>query len=337
MKRNELVSFYNEITPTDAQMKHMYANIKTYQAEEVPMKRTTKKVSILAATMATFILFVTVVYATPMNWNELFIQYFKPSEHQIKQMNNIVNTPEATMTKNGVTITIKQTITDSQNVYVLYEMTVPESIELNDDIDWLDEYFSLDPNATKSLSGGRSTILKQDKHTRTALFYINQTVLNGHNTATLQFDSLTQYRKIYNKKGEYIDLKRIPLVEGEWNLTWDFTMDDSQSIKLEPQTSLHLNEKSKNKVAKIEISPLSIYILVEGSDVLLSLAPNIHFKNGSQMTFNYLSPGQSFSYVNIPSSTEAQGNHLFYQFDRIISPEDVESISIGNVSIPVAK
>ncbi|MFF2481310.1 DUF4179 domain-containing protein [Paenibacillus sp. NPDC058071] len=337
MNLNELTSFFNEITPTEKQMRNMYTRIKTYQAEEVHMKKTTKKVSVLAAVVAAFLLFSTAAFASTLNWNELFIQYFKPSEDQMKAMNGIVSTPEATVTKNGVTVTVKQTIVDSQNVYVLYEMTVPETIDLNDDIGWEGEYFALMPEAKKLVMGGGSTILKQDKHTRTGLFHKRQTVLNGNSTATLQFENLTLHQKIYDKKGEYIDLKRVPLIEGEWSLTWDLMIDDTQSIKLEPNTPVSINKRSKNSVTKIEVSALSIYILVEGSDVLTRLAPIVKFKDGSQLSFNYMSRGQSFSYVNVASPTEARGNHLYYKFDQIISPEDVESISIGNVTIPVSK
>ncbi|WP_238327557.1 DUF4179 domain-containing protein [Paenibacillus gorillae] len=287
--------------------------------------------------VAVFLLFTTAAFASTLNWNELLIQHFKPSEDQIQTMNGHVSTPEATVTNNGVTVTIKQTIADSQNIYVLYEMTVPESIELNDDIVWEGNYFSLKSEGTGLIQGGASTILRQNKHTRIGLFHKNQTVLNGSNTATLQFEDLTLHQKIYDKNGEYIDLKRIPLAKGEWNLSWDFMIDDTQSIKIEPHTPVSLHGKSKNKVTKIEISPLSIYILVEGSDVLNGLAPIVKFKDGSQLSFNYKSPGKSYTYVNVPSSTNAQGNHLYYVFDHIISPGDVESITIANVTIPVSK
>ncbi|BBI33330.1 DUF4179 domain-containing protein [Cohnella abietis] len=339
MNLKELTSFYNEITPTDEQKQNMYAKIKTYQEGEAPMKKTTKKVTALAVVVAVFLLFTTAVFASTLNWNELLIQHFKPSKSQIKAMKGNVSIPEATVTNNGVTITVKQTIVDSQNVYVLYEMTVPESIDLNDDIRWKGEYFGLKPKAmgeARPSLGGGSTILKQDKHTRTGLYYKPLTVLNGNSAAIMLFEDLTLNQMIYDKKGEFMGLNRIPLIEGEWEITWDLMIDDTQSIKLEPNKPLSL-KKSKNKVTKIEISPLSIYILIEGSDILTRVKPIVKFKDGSQLSFNFMSTGKSFSYNYAEGSVEAQGNHLYYKFDQIISPEDVESISIGDVTIPVLK
>lgn len=334
MNRKELTSFFNEITPTDEQMRNMYAKIKTYKEGEVPMKKTTKKVSVFAVVTAAFLIFATAAFASTLNWNELLIQHFKPSEDQINKMNDSVSTPGATVTKNGVTITVKQTIADSQNFYVLYEMTVPESIELNDDIVWGWSSLHLNPDSTTNGFGSRSgAILKQDKHSRTVLFHEARKVLNGTGTATLKFYDLTLHQKIFDKKGEFIDLKKIPLIEGEWQITWDYKIDDTQSIKLEPNKSVSL-KGSKNKITKIEVSPLSIFVLIEGTDILTRVEPIVKFKDGSQLSFNYMSPGKAFMYSN---SNDDQGNHLYYELGKIINPEDVESISIGNVTIPVTK
>jgi len=337
VNQKELISFYNEITPTGEQKRNMYAKIRALQAGEAQMKKTTKKASVLVAAMAACFLFATAVFASTWNWNELLIQYFKPSEKQMKVMTGTVNTPEATVTNNGITVTIKQTIVDSLNVYVLYELTVPESIELNDDIGWEKENFKLQPHTAGFGSGG-STILKQDKHTRTLLFHRGGIpVRNGNSTAILIFENLALYQKIYDKKGEYLDLKRIPLIEGEWQVTWDIKIDDSQSIKLEPNKPVSLNG-SKNNITKVEVSPLSVYIIVEGSAILTRVEPIIKFKDGSQISFNYTSPGKSFSYANtMDHNGTPQGNHLYYAFDHMISPDDVESISIENVTIPVSR
>ncbi|GBF72972.1 hypothetical protein PA598K_01253 [Paenibacillus sp. 598K] len=334
MNRKELTSFFNEITPTDEQMRNMYAKINTYKEGEVPMNKT-KKISVFAVVTAALLLFTTAAFASTLNWNELLIQHFKPSEDQINKMNDTVSKPEATVTNNGVTITVKQTIADSQNFYVLYEMTVPESIELNDDIVWGWSSLHLNPAPTNRDVSRSGTILKQDKHSRTVLLHWTLEVQDGAGTATLQFNDLTLHQKIFDKKGEYLDLKKIPLIEGEWQLTWDYKLDDTQSIKLEPNKSVSL-KGSKNKIKKIVVSPLSVFVLIEGTDILTRVEPIVKFKDGSQLSFNYKSPGKSFSYTNVTHNDD-QGNHLYYELGKIINPEDVESISIGNVTIPVTK
>ncbi len=338
MDNNSLKGISESIIPTEEQKERMFYNIEkhrkgAFNMEEkissggvIPMKRIRKRFSMAAVAISICILTTTVALAVTFNWHQMLISYLNPTEQQMQEMGGSLGTPEATITKNGVTITVLQTIADSHGVYVLYEMTAPKEIELNKDVIFRNSFLDLktDSTATNYVGSGENITLEEHENTRIALYYYGQTAQIGNGYAELQLGDLSQC--IYDDNGEYLDL--VPLVKGEWNLKWEFNLEDSHSIVFKTNQPVSING-SKNTITEIAVSPLSIYIQVKGDNVLESIRPVVNFKDGSHMAFDVSSNGNSFSY------SPMLGNNLYYRFNDIVSPQDVESITIDNVTIAI--
>ncbi|SHI02951.1 protein of unknown function [Sporobacter termitidis DSM 10068] len=339
MDKNDLKSSADKITPNQAQKQKMLKIILESRKRIAPVKRTTKRFALIAAVIAVCVLTATTALAISLGWDEKLIEYLKPSEKQMETLSGAVGTPEATLTKNSVTITVKQTLADSYGIYVLYEMTVPKDMTLNDGVTW--EFSHLDAPMVKPdkgyTFGTQSTeILEQTANKRTALIYLQRTAPSENGYLELEFLNLGYYPDIQppTENVGTIRTKFVPLVEGKWDLKWEFNFADT-SKTIEVNKPLSING-SKDTVTRLVISPMSLCVLVRGDDIVGSARPVVNFKDGSQLTYDDVGLGnKSFGYYLIDEDNMIYENQLFYRFKSIINLEDVESVTIGDVTIPV--
>jgi len=332
LNKKELIDCFDSVTPVHNQKQKMLNTILNSRKEKMlPVKRAAKRVSLAAAVIGICVLTATTALAINLGWNEKLIEYLNPSEKQVETLGGAVDTPEATLTKNGVTITVKQTLADSFGIYVLYEMTVPETIELNDNIKWKWEVLDITTEQTNSTNGGTisSEILEQTSNKRTVLLHIQKTIPfeNG-------------YVKLILKDLEYVsknagtgNIEFTPLVEGEWDLKWEFKFVDTSKI-IEINEPLSING-SEDTITKIIISPMSICVFVEGDDILMSVRPVVTFKDGNKIAYDAQSKNKSFIYYLIDEDNMTYANQLYYRFENIIDIDDVDNITIGDKIIPI--
>ena len=332
MNKKELIDCFDSVTPVHNQKQKMLNTILNSRKEKVlPVKRAAKRVSLAAAVIGICVLTATTALAINLGWNEKLIEYLNPSEKQVETLGGAVDTPEATLTKNGVTITVKQTLADSFGIYVLYEMTVPEKIELNNDIKWGLEVLDITTGQTDAISCGTisSEILEQTLNKRTVLLHVQKTIPfeNG-------------YVKLILKDLEYVSKNAVtgnieftPLVEGEWELNWDLNyIDTSKTIEVNEPVSIN---GSKDTITKIIISPMSVCVFVKGDDILMGVRPVVTFKDGNKIAYDAQSKNKSFIYYLIDEDNMTYANQLYYRFENIIDIDDVDNITIGDKIIPI--
>lgn len=334
MNKNELISSFDHINTSYAQkLKMLRIILDSKKGGLAPVKRATKRFSVAVAVIVICVLTATTALAINLGWHEKLIEYLNPSEELMETLNGAVSTPGATLTKNGVTISVKQTLADSFGIYVLYEMTVPEDIELNDDIRWKWEVIDVptvktDETITAGTSG--SEILEQTGNKRTVLYHIQKTAPfeNGYIKLTLRN---LEYVK---RNGATGHIEFIPLVEGEWDLKWEFNyVDTSKTIEVNKPLSIN---GSEDTITKIVISPMSVCAFVKGDDILGSAHPVVNFKDGSQLTYDdFEFKNKSFEYYLVDENNMIYNNQMYYRFENIINVSDVESITIGDVTIPI--
>lgn len=334
MNKNDFVDCFDKITPSHAQkQKILQIVLDSRKGGTIPLKRTTKRLSLTAAIIAICVLTMTTALAIGLGWNEKLMEYLKPSEEQMETLNGAVNMPEATITQNGVTITVKQTLADSFGIYVLYEMTVPEGVELNDDIRWNLEVLNVPTEKTGesvTVGSGGSEILEQSGNKRTVLYHIQMTAPFKNGDIILTLRDLTHY----TRNGATGPIEITPVVKGEWELKWEFNFVDTSKV-VEVNKPLSING-SEDTITKIVISPMSVCAFIKGDDILMSgVRPTVNFKDGSQIAYDVNSKGKSFGYYLIDEANMIYQNQLYYRFENIISMETVESITIGDVTIPI--
>lgn len=304
-------------------------------AEQMRSRRRvrSKRRIIICVAAILVLLLATTALAISLGWHIKLIEYFNPSEEQMQTLDGAVNMPEATVTQNGVTITVKQTLADAFGVYVLYEMTVPDDIELNDDIGWTLEILNVPTVKTDeyiTAGSGGSEILEQTGNKRTVLYHLDTTAAFENGDIKLTLRDLIRYKR----NDETGSMEITPVVKGEWELEWNFTfVDTSKTIDLNRPLSIN---GSDNIITKIVIAPMSFCAFVKGDDIVGSARPVINFKDGSQLTYDDLGYGnKSFGYYLIDEANMIYSNQLYYRFEKIIDLNDVASIQISDVVIPI--
>lgn len=334
LNKKDLNDCFDHVTPDFEQTKKMFNIIISNGEEDTRyLKRSRKKLRFATALIVICILTMSNVLAIHFGWHEKLIEYFNIREDQIGILENAVDTPEATISKNGITITVKQTLTDSMGIYALYEMSVPEDIELSDDVIWKFDCFNATTEqigADYSTSVSGTTILEQSAHHRTALIYFlpSEPIKNG--SMQLRFRDLI-HRKT-TKVEEELDINEevIPLVEGEWNLSWDFTYKDT-SKHVTPNQLVSINGK-ESTITKVSVSPMSISLLAQGENILEAIV-TVNFKDGSNIIYNAENNNSSFGSVLINEDEMTYEYQLYYRFNQIINPDNVESITLGETKI----
>jgi len=300
----------------------------------------------------------TTVLAATFKWNEALISYFNPNEKQIDEMADSVDAPEATLTENGVTVNVLQTIATDREILVLYEMIAPEGIVLSDDINWHnsdgDLYFTTsDETDDINLSSSKvwsSYTLKQEGNKRTVLIRMSlPTPLGDDLTAHLQFGDLERsidpelYNSgVYNNDDLVYDslgrpIGRVAVIKGEWDLTWKFCHDNANVKTIHPNTPISINGR-QYVISDIEITPFSVTVRVPGEGILDELRPvAVSFKNGGQRIFNILDDdflGENYT-AFVGGDAGYLENELCNWFQNMIDINDVESVTLRDVTVPI--
>lgn len=113
------------------------------EAKEAPMKekkiksRPLRLVLIAAVLVALFAVTVTAAYVIK-EWDSVFANRFQPTEAIQEQMNGNLDQPEASATRDGVTLSVRQTICDGNELYAVVELLLPEDFDM--------DYLKVEPN-----------------------------------------------------------------------------------------------------------------------------------------------------------------------------------------------
>ncbi len=326
---NKLNEFDNIKTPQNWKA-DLYDSIQS----KPQVKTKHRKVpAVAAAALAVTMLLSGTALAIGLGWHIKLLEYLKPSNEQLQTLDGAVNLPEATITQNGVTITVKQTLADPFGIYVLYEMTVPDDVELDNSIGWSTEVLDAPTVTTEdyiTANTGGSEILEQSGNKRTVLYHLDTTTAFKDGNIKLILKDLIRYKT----KDTTGSTEITPVVEGQWELEWKFTFaDTSKTIDLNRPLSIN---GSNNTITKIVISPMSFCMFVKGDSIVGSARPVIWFKDGSQITYDDLeNKNKSFSYYLIDEANMIYSNQLYYRFENIINLNDVVRIQIGDEVIPI--
>jgi hypothetical protein len=285
---------------------------------------------IAAALLAVAVIFSGTALAISLGWHEQLMEYLKPNKEQIENLEVAVDMPEATVTHNGVTVTVKQTLADAFGIYVLYEMTVPETIKLDDNVQWIFSNLSVPVGETDEyvfVGTTGTTVLEQNGNKRTALIHKQVSAPLENGKIELLFRDLS-YFDITQGAGPFL-----PLVEGEWKLGWDFTyVDTSRTVGLDLPISIN---GSKNTITQVIISPMSVCVYLTGDDIAGIVQPTVIFKDGNEISYDVKNRNASFPYYLSDADNEIYMNQLYYRFEKIVDPSDVAGIQIGDMVIPI--
>ena len=239
---------------------------------------------------------------------------------------NAQKTPIASVTENGVTIEVSNTAADKHCAYVLLNITMPKDISLENNAFW--RAWSLDTESEfveMDTASNSYKILNAEGSSMTILIQYEQTATIKGKKATLEFEDFGYF----NPETTTF----ITLLEGKWNLKFDFKFEGI--IDLQPNTEIAVNGVT-GTLASVSISPLSVFTAVTApgklTDQVMKLSPVITFKDGSKTIYDEKSEHLGGHHKD--AITTMISNYIF---EDSISLENIDSISLGGLTIPVSQ
>ncbi|MCL2356194.1 MAG: DUF4179 domain-containing protein [Defluviitaleaceae bacterium] len=333
----DIVDCFDNIKATEIQKQKMLTTVLASKKGDITMNRKAR-FSAVASLAAALILGTTTVLATTFGWHEALLSHFNATPEQIEMLDETVGAPNVSATQNGLTITVVQTIADSFGVYVLYDVTAEdESFAFPDETwIWARLFTANDSDAGVTAGSGRAVILENHGNRLLVLQHFHSTAPTTGGSVELFISELQYMSDERSYDGRILET----LFAGEWSLRWELDFADTGKTLL-PNTEI-IASGATATVTKIVISPLSAMIFFEG-DSFLPNPVSIRKSDGTAITFGADSENALFTRVASESyaGTEHDGTEesfsqtLLYGFDGIINVNDIESITIGNVTIPM--
>ena len=267
MRLNDLCSGFDNAAPTFEQKQRMLNAILAKKEEDVGagvVRRRTKRLTLAVAVLAVVMLTATVAFAVSNGWHERFLEYFGIGDEHTAMLEGAVGSPGITVSENGVTVEVLQTLADSQGVYVLFEVTVPdEYAESTNNISFgssslhVDTEMRFEPGTGGySVQNSGLTYLDRSGNMVSALAYLLVSDQIADGTLRLLIKDLGIGRLTGDNSYEFDSL-----IEGEWSLEWDFTYIDTTK-KVTP--NIMVGKDNAALVTEIAISPFSFGLTTQG-------------------------------------------------------------------------
>ena len=259
--------------------------------------------------------------AVNLGLHEKLAAYFHLQSGESALLESAIENPVTTVSDQGISVTIRQTLANSSGLYVLYEVTTPESIVLDPEKNWHMEGFldlsSLPLQAPLGSSIFGNDIVEVTPHKITAVAYAYTPVgTMSSGTVHLRLTRLGYWE--VSSSPQFI-----PIAEGTWHLTWHLTHIDP-GITVTPP-ALPLPDGSGN-IESISLSPFSCVVISTGapaSDWPVSLV----LQNGSTLPLD-ASNGQ---YTTGRLSASGQENPQYYSYFQF--HPDITALVIGGTRV----
>ncbi len=290
---------------------------------------------------------------------ETFSPIFGGSNTQtelIEQMSTEIN---ASATDNGVTIAANAILADVNNACIVYTIswTDDAGIELPDGIPQTREDAYETPTVMLQFDQGSGCTLGGSSHSAVSGINSSYSFLDSDPTDNelqlIEFieggsdlTSGTASVTFQNLRYCYLEYGALPenaawvsLAEGEWSFTFDVDCEDlSVSVPLDDQATLETDDVQAT-MTELSVSPISVYATFayevgsKSAETLDSEAESL------QRLYSYLTTtdGQKI-YIGGASCSIDDGVAQFtinYVFRSIIPLEDMESITIGNLTYDI--
>ncbi len=115
-------------------MEHIAGDL-ILEAKEAPMKKKTSlgrpaRLVLIAAILAGLMAVTAGAAYIISEWDEIFANRFAPTEEIREEMAGNMDTPTASVTRDGATLSVRQTITDGNELYAIVELQLPEDFDV---------------------------------------------------------------------------------------------------------------------------------------------------------------------------------------------------------------
>ena len=281
--------------------------------------------SALVAILILSIASLTVIAAT-LGWHHKLIEYFNnPTAEQMELMNGAFDAPMISKTDNDITVNVFQTLADNHGIYVLYEVELQEDIKPNENISWEKERLKIQyKNTDKKIGSGGyaySKVIGKDKNKYTMLYIRTGVGEIANQKLTFELEGL---KKVYlfpnEERAEYEKISNC-----KFSFEWDFEYVNSG-------TTWNINQKiynGKGVITDVDISPISLWITITGEQIDDIKDIKMQFNDGYKIVIT------NKEYVTQYTPLRDGINTISYEFNEIITVNDIRSITIGDQIVKV--
>lgn len=232
---------------------------------------------------------------------------------------------------NGVTITVKQTLTDKYGMYIFLEVEVDkkQGIKLNTD------RLSIGPNLNSQIKGveytnysaGFVNLKKKSPYRMGYEFYmIND---DGKEECDMRGKEISLHLKNLLQSDARAGKEKV-ILKGEWNLKWK-VKSNNKTIQIPVNQTVKKGENTFD-VDTVELSPLSGKVSYKRSgrdEEAEYLGVTYVMKDGTK----YNDPENEDSVIDDAGSTTEEGQ--LFGFSKVLDIDNLKSIIIQGKEIPV--
>ncbi len=205
---------------------------------------------------------ITALAAGYFQWNQKLAEIFGADKVQQNNLieKGVTEQAESSVTDNGLTISLVQTLQDMDYFYALLEVTAPEDIKLTDTNLFEEWQFDIFGQKDYSYSTGHGfmDVIQEPEITNKRYYeiWIKKSIDFNEKNFTLHFKNL---------QADAGKLDMYTILKGDWTLTWKMSYKDSTE-------SFDMNKKYNLSgydvlVKRVEISPLSMTVYFDGEDI----------------------------------------------------------------------
>lgn len=272
--------------------------------------------------IAAVLLLTTAVLAVHYGWSAALVEYLHPTQQQMEVLEGNTQSESLSVTQNGVTLTVLQTLTDQNGVYVLYQIDAPQQIDLRDDFSWRD-YFLMVPTEDNrdgvTIQTAKETLLNRTANSFTMLLSVQSSTPLKEGTIHLFFQDIGYFA---NQFGFHT------VVSGTWELEYPIVYSEiGKTVNVE--RSIEIGSGSYS-LSSVYLSPLSLLLNFEGDYQIPLDSVILQYRDGHMVTYS----GEQIHFLHNMEQQKYK-THWSCFFPEIISLDDLESIQIGDYTFQV--
>jgi len=239
--------------------------------------------------------------------------HFHPTNAALELIPDSVQTPDASVTENGATLAIRQTIADRYLIYVLFDVTVPEDAGFDPDANTHHVRFDIqtDQRGTKGCEELRLLESSDSRHTYLFIYFRVPNCVLMPGPATLSFvypDSPT----------------------GMLSVTWDFSYADlSRTVRVSSPCTIGGQTVGNPTVTLTPLS-LCVYLLDCSGHIPIYWETQIEIRLKDGTVLPVPTDG-ILDGIKLGGESE-EFALLYYRLDRVLDIAQVEQVNVDGVA-----
>ncbi len=275
------------------------------------------------------------------------------TEENFDEIANAVDAPVCSVTDNGVTVNVLQTLADSRTVYAVFEVIAPENVKMEqwyeferyhffpaDSYDHPEKYgsFSMDVSVVEADGNRMKCIATAD----------------GFTKELPDCEWMLELENIGNFKGAEPNHEWNGYIDGKWTIKWNYSSEKNPETKRVP-VNIPLGDGARDiSITDITLTPISALFEIEG--VLTEDEVTEIQTDDARMLDKFREIDDTACDSNLSVKTNdgiidwqhgcetshmggQDGNLIKYRyymrFDNIIEMDDIKSVIVNGVEYPI--